>query len=258
MTTLRELYSYFDGLFPKSLSCDWDNDGLMVSPAEDAAVRKVLISLDVTEQVSEYAKAGGFDVIISHHPLIFHKLPALSSDCVGASLPLSLYSEKISVMSFHTRFDAAKGGMNDTLAEMLGITPVSTFGPDGEEVGRLCRLPEAIPFSSLCNRVKNTLGAPNICASKSGEFSKEIALLGGDGKDFISAAIKSGADTFITGGASYNSMLDARASGLSVIEAGHYYTEFPPFATRISGLLSEAFPEISARVCPVGCEILYI
>lgn len=256
MATVKEIYSYFDGLFPRSLSCEWDNDGLMVCADSSAPVSRVLLTLDVTEKVLAYAKNGGFDLIISHHPFIFHKLGSITDK--SAALPLEALASNITVMSFHTRFDAAEGGMNDTLAKLLGLTATGSFGPEGEEnCGRICEIPP-VPFSSLVNKVKDVLSAPNICAAKANPNSTKVALLGGDGKDFIGAAVSAGADTFITGGASYNSMLDACAAGLSVIEAGHYQTEFLPFTSRISELLAGKFTDLQQEISPVGCEILYI
>lgn len=258
MATVKEIYGFFDALFPKELSSGWDNDGLMVCRSSSQEVSRILLALDVTENTFAYAKMGGFDLIISHHPLIFRPLSSLSDECPSATLPLSALNSKISVMSFHTRFDACSGGMNDTLAGLLGLTVTGAFGPEGDEnCGRLCET-EPVAFSALCKRVKKTLSSPNVRAAKANNRSEKIAVLGGDGKDFIRAALRSGADTFITGSASYNSMLDACAAGLSVIEAGHYHTEFLPFVTRISELLREHFPQTPFEICPVGCEILYI
>lgn len=253
MPTVKELYDFIDGLFPREYSCEWDNDGLMVCVDSSKKAGKVLITLDVTEKVADYAQKNGFDVIISHHPLIFRKLSGLSEQCPAAALPIKLISSGISVMSFHTRFDAGKGGMNDTLAEMLGLDTVSGFGPDGDDCGRICD--GDIAFDTLLEKLKTVLGAPALTFTKVCEKCRKIALLGGDGKDFVFAALAAGADTFITGDAGYNVMLDAAARGLSVIEAGHYYTEYSPFVEKISALLAEKFPGLETEFYRFGCEI---
>lgn len=74
MADVKEIYSHLDSLFPRSLSCSWDNDGLMVCPDSSGKVKKVLLALDVTQKVANEAICGGYDVIISHHPLIFRPL----------------------------------------------------------------------------------------------------------------------------------------------------------------------------------------
>ena len=69
MATVSEIHSYLDTLLPRSLSCEWDNDGLMVTGDKNAEVKKILFTLDITMQAVEYAEKIGADLIISHHPL---------------------------------------------------------------------------------------------------------------------------------------------------------------------------------------------
>ena len=80
MITTGELYSYFDRKIPRALSCDWDNDGLMVCADSTREVKKALFALDVTDAVADYTIAGGYDLIISHHPLIFSPLKAINTE----------------------------------------------------------------------------------------------------------------------------------------------------------------------------------
>ena len=115
MTTI-ELYNYLDKLIPTSLSCDWDNDGLMCCPDEGAVVKKVLIALDITERTVDYAIEGGFDTIISHHPLIFSRVSHLTQQSNTSRKLIKLVKNGISAMSFHTRLDAVEGGVNTALA----------------------------------------------------------------------------------------------------------------------------------------------
>ena len=89
---VRELYSRLDARIPRSLSCDWDNDGLMCCPCGDKCVDKVLIALDVTSEVIEYAKNRGYDVILSHHPLIFNGLKSIDEDGLVSAKVLSVVS----------------------------------------------------------------------------------------------------------------------------------------------------------------------
>ena len=74
MAIVQELYNYLDEVIPRSLSCSWDNDGLMLCPNPFEQVNKVLLALDATEEVAEYAVKNGFDVIVTHHPMIFSPL----------------------------------------------------------------------------------------------------------------------------------------------------------------------------------------
>ncbi len=254
MSTVKDIYSYLDGLYPRSLSCEWDNDGLMVCPDSEKEVKKVLLALDVTQRVADEAISGGFDLIISHHPLIFRPLRQLSEEYAGALIPMKLFSAGISVISLHTRFDAGEGGINDTLAALLGLDVISAFGSEGEKCGRLCIASETTAHG-LCEKIKETLGAPCVLCGNPEKEIRTAALLGGDGKSFISEAIKVGADAFVTGASGYNAALEAADRGLAVIDAGHYHTEFLPLVTKMKSLFSSAFADVSVTVSGAGCEI---
>ena len=75
---VRDLNQFFEERIPASLSCEWDNDGLMCCADLDRKVERVLVALDITAAVVDEAIAGGYDVVLSHHPLIFHPLHAVT------------------------------------------------------------------------------------------------------------------------------------------------------------------------------------
>lgn len=222
--TFYELYKAFDVRFPKSLSCEWDNDGIMCADDLSKPVKKALIALDVTDEVVKYASKKGFDTIISHHPLVFKAQKSLCECNYTQRKLISLIKNDIRVMSFHTRFDAGDDGINDALAQTLGFKNIQKDLT--EPIGRICVLDEEISLVAFAKKVKKSLDAPFV--KYIGERPvKRVYLVGGDGKDMIANAIKNGADTLLTGDTSYNAMLDADEMGINVIEAGHFYTENP-------------------------------
>ena len=119
--TVNELSRYLNEKIPRELSCSWDNDGLMCCSDGEREVKKALFCMDVTPEAIDHAIDGGFDVIISHHPLIFRGVKTLSGDYGIPARLIKLIKNDISVMSFHTRFDAVDGGVNDALAELLNL-----------------------------------------------------------------------------------------------------------------------------------------
>lgn len=242
-----ELYNYLNDAIPSSLSCDWDNDGLMCSGDTEKEVKKVLIALDITEKVVEKAAGEGFDAIISHHPMIFKKIGAVEPSVASAKKAITLIKNDISAMSFHTRLDALCGGVNDVLCKKLGLNNAVPFGPSGEEMGRIGTLDSPTELDDFCAMVKNALGAPFVLASSCQKKVQRVALLGGDGKDFVSAAIISGADTYISGRISYNIMVDAPEMGINLIEAGHYFTE-APVCEFLSKLVKKADSSIKTEI----------
>ena len=221
-----ELYQYLNALIPRSLSCEWDNDGLMCCSVPDREVKKVLLALDVTEDVAELAVKEGYDVILSHHPMVFRPVSALNGETGVQRKLIKLIKNDVSVMSFHTRLDAVEGGVNDELAKRLALDGVESFGPEGEKMGRVGTVRESLFLEAFAKHVGDVLGSPAVLYSGNKRV-KRVAVLGGNGDDFISAAIAAGADTLVSGRLGYHPMTDACENGINLIEAGHYYTERP-------------------------------
>ena len=223
--TVKELYGSLSKKIPESLSCEWDNDGIMCAPDMSAEVNKVLITLDVTEEIVDYAIEREFDLIISHHPLIFKPVTHLTEENHVARKLIKLASNNISVFSFHTRADKVSGGVNDILAEEIGLKNIRPFGEDS--LGRIGELSEESELEPFAEDVKLALGADSVRYSDGYNSVRRVAVVGGDGKDCVRDAIAAGADTYLSGRMSYNVMEEAADMGINLVEAGHYFTEFP-------------------------------
>lgn len=225
MPKVRELYDFLNSKFPPSYSSEWDNDGLMVSDDPNREVIRVLCVLDVTDEVVDHAISNDFDVIVSHHPLIFKPLAGINCCDPKSSRALKCIKNKITVMSFHTRLDAVPGGVNDVFAKLMGLTDVETLEADGEAVCRIGNLQYAKSPAEFAAAAKKALQAERILYAESGSVVKRVAVCGGDGKDFVKAVKAAGADSYITGQLSYNIMMEASEIGLNLFEAGHFHTE---------------------------------
>lgn len=223
--TVKELYENLCEYIPEELSEQWDNDGIMCCPDSSCEVKSVLVALDVTEEIVDYAIERNFDLIISHHPLIFRPLGEITEENPVSRKIIKLISNNVSVFSFHTRADKVKGGVNDSLCELLGIADAVPFGEGG--LGRVGELATECELDEFTDLVKTKLSAEGVRVSDGYNAVKRVAVVGGDGKDFVSDAIAAGADTYISGRISYNVMEEASERGINLIEAGHYYTEFP-------------------------------
>ena len=223
--TVKELYEKLSARIPESLSEEWDNDGLMCSSDSSAEVKRVLLTLDVTEEVVDYAIERSYDLIVSHHPLIFRPVSKFTEDNHVARKIIKLINNGISVFSFHTRLDKVSGGVNDTLAALLSLSSVSCFGEG--ELGRVGTLSREMEFDEFSEFVKGALGVSSIRVANAYNTVRRVAVVGGDGKDYIAAAVKAGADTYVSGRLSYNTMEEAAELGINLVEAGHYHTEVP-------------------------------
>ena len=245
--TVMELYRALDAAIPRSLSCDWDNDGLMCCPLPEKHVERVLIALDITEEVVHDAIEGGFDVILSHHPIIFKGLKAVEPDNAVARKIMTLIRNGIAAMSFHTRLDALTGGVNDVLAERLGLKNTTPFGVDAVPIGRVGELPQEMTLDAFAELVKSALHVPTVSVADAHRPVRRVAVLGGSGSDDVGAAVAAGADTYVSGNLKYNQMVDAPDEGINLIEAGHFYTE-QPICYRLSDMVKALDGDIEVRV----------
>ncbi len=232
---ISRLYEYFDEKLPLELREDWDNDGKMLI-SSDKEVKKVIVALDLTPCVIKKAIDESYDLIVTHHPVIFKPIKGITDPKFTA-----LIKADVSVFSFHTRLDTVKGGVNDTLAALLGLKNIYPFA----EMGRVGDIEET-EFDVFAETVKGKLACEKINVVKNTDRVKKVALLGGGGKDFWEEAAKE-ADVYITGEMSHNTMLDAYEAGASIIEAGHFHTEFPVCRT-LADMIRDADPEISVDI----------
>ena len=245
--TVQELYRFFEDKFPAALSAEWDNDGLCCMPDPSREVRRVLVALDPTEAAVKKAIEGGFDLLLTHHPLLFRGIKALVPTHTVPAKLLGLAREGVAAMSFHTRLDAVAGGVNDILAARLGLFDVAPFAPEGEvPCGRIGMLKAPVDAADFARHAKEVLRAPAVVLAGSGMVQK-IAVCGGEGADFVSAAKAAGADLFLAGRIGYHRMLDAPEEGLLTLEAGHYATEFP-VCEYLKGLVRAAIPAVEVEI----------
>ena len=248
--TVRELYAILNKKIPSTLSCDWDNDGLMCCPDGSREVRRVLVALDATDSVCDAAIEGGYDLILAHHPFVFKGLRALEDENAIFAKAVKLIKSGISVMSFHTRLDALEGGVNDTLASVIGLKDVESFIGEGLPIGRIGVLDAPMSLNDFAELVKEKLGSPFVLASDAGREVRRVAVVGGDGKDFVGDVRALGADTYLSGRFDYHSMTDtpdAIGTPINLLEAGHFYTEFPVCET-LCNMIAEISPEIKCDI----------
>lgn len=222
--TIRCLYERLSNFYPEKLRCEWDNDGIMCCDNLDKEVSNVLIALDATMETIDYAINNNFDLIVSHHPLVFSSQKSLTTEKFTQSKLIKLIKNGVSVFSFHTRLDATQGGVNDILCHLVGLTNIEVDAVD--PVGRIGTLSTKADINVFSQNVKRALDTPFVLYNGN-NMVERVYVVGGDGKDLISRAIALGADTLLTGRASYNTIIDAKDMGLNIIEAGHFFTENP-------------------------------
>jgi len=117
---VSDVIGVLDELAPPELAYSWDRVGLHTG-SPDAGVSKVLVALSVTSETLRAARRAKADMIVSHHPLIWEPLKTLRTDLPEARLSLELASAGIACYGVHTNLDVVPGGVNDVLADRIGL-----------------------------------------------------------------------------------------------------------------------------------------
>ena len=241
MTTVREIESFLYGWAPRELAESWDNVGLLVGDPE-AAVERVLVALDITPQVAEEALKRGCQLIVAHHPVMncaWHPVQTVRADDRQGRTLTALLRGGVAAICMHTNLDAAAGGVNDILAEKLGLTQPEMLTE--EKIGRIGTLKCEIPLVEFTHSVIELLGCNGLRYVDAGRPVHRVAVGGGACGCYIPQAVAAGCDTFVTSDLKYNDFLDTE--GLNLIDAGHFPTE-NVVCPALRDRLQSAFPAV--------------
>ncbi len=245
MTTVNDILEFMETIAPMSLKMEWDNAGLLCG-SKDAPVSKILIALDPFTHVCQEAADWGAELIVTHHPLIFDPQRAITEDTpVGRSI-LMLCRNGISAINAHTNLDQAKGGVNDILAQALGLNNIETIFENGQQLLRRGDVPEQ-ELSAFLATVKEKLHCSGLRYCDGGKKVRKVAVGGGACGSDLYDALNAGCDTFVTADVKYNQFWDAKECGLNLIDAGHFCTE-NPVCRYLADQISAAFPNVEVKI----------
>lgn len=250
---VRDIAVLMENIAPLELKESFDNVGLMVGDME-STVSKILIALDCTLQVIEEAKKEKVELIITHHPLLFRKPSSVTTDTLLGKKIIELIKNDINLYSAHTNLDSIKEGMNDTIVRLLGfdsgkIIEVSRQrGYENSGLGRIVHVKEGIELQNLIKKVKEELRVSSLrYVGKESQLIRTIAVINGSGQDFFEAARRMGADCIITGDTTYHFVSDFKELGISIIDIGHFSSEWPALVS-ISENVKEQINKLDSSV----------
>lgn len=252
MTTIEAIDKYISSLAPTEYRESWDNDGVMLCGSKDAEVKSAVVCLEVSLEAIKYAIEVGAQLIITHHPFIFRPLKSVTGTSFS-ELEL-LVKNGISVLSYHTRLDKAAGGVNDVLAQTIGLENISVGADSFLRTGTLKAEMTAEEFAE---HLKTVLGCESMRVYfEKGKSIRTVSVCGGAGKEFLyeAAAIS---DAYVSADLAHNTFIDAKALGIALYDAGHYHTENPTVKRLVSILKSE-FPTVSFCDFDVGCPFFNV
>jgi dinuclear metal center YbgI/SA1388 family protein len=251
MATVADILKCIETFAPTYMKEPWDNVGLNCGRM-DKEVRKILVALDASTEACHEAKEVGADLLLTHHALIWKSGFVTDQSQWGRDV-LFLIENGIACVNAHTNLDEAPGGVNDELARLLGLTNVEVINPRGvNEQGRPWGLlhkgdVQEQTLEEFMALIKQQLGTPVLRYVSGGKPVRKVAVGGGAcGTEFMDA-VNAGCDTFVTSDVKYNHFWDSRDNGMSIIDAGHFYTENPVVAV-MAEKVRVAFPEITVEI----------
>ncbi|SFC63245.1 Nif3-like dinuclear metal center hexameric protein [Clostridium uliginosum] len=248
MNTVKDISKAIEKRAPKFLKEDYDNVGLMVGD-QNKEVKSILLALDCTNKVLKEGIDNKVDLIITHHPLIFKKPKnIIQGDLLGEKV-INLIKNDISLYSCHTNLDSAKLGINETVVEILGfnsdqiIETSSIKGFEDSGIGRIVKLENKIQLTDIINTIKSKLNINHMRVVEGNNKVSTLAIINGSGQDLFNKAKECGADCIITGDTTYHFASDFKEMGISIIDAGHFSTEWIAYLKSLE-FLKEEFKDI--------------
>ena len=232
MATVQDLLNILNDIAADDLAETWDNVGLLIGSPHHR-ITSVLLALDPTIELIGQAQNYGAELVITHHPAIFHPLKSLRTDQPVGTFIRSALQAGISVIGCHTNLDSTRGGVSDVLAQTLGLvnTEPLVAGKNCDDacgLGRVGNLEKAVNPDDFIARIYNALSPPWLLeAGPRPELVSRVAVCGGSCSDFSETALQAGADVFLTAEVKHAAARWAEEAGLWLIDGGHFATENP-------------------------------
>ena len=219
---LREIINSIESVAPRSAQEEWDNSGMQVGDT-GRDIQSVLLTTDVTPDVVDEAVMRGCQLIVSHHPLLFHGLKQVCGQTPQARIVEKAIKNNIAIYSAHTNLDSVIGGINTRLADKLGLIGISGLVVSG--LGAIGQLPQPVSYADFIETIRKKLECTYVRYTRPKKDQvKTVALCGGSGAEFIGEAIAQGADVYITADCKYHEFQDADGQ-IGLIDIDHWISE---------------------------------
>ncbi len=254
--TVQDIITIIEDFAPADLAESWDNSGLMIGhPAR--SVRGILLGLDPTLDLLEEACSIGANLVITHHPIIFHPLDSIRFNQPDGRFIETAISEQISIIGCHTNLDSTTNGISDVLADELGLRDIIPLVPGKDDkgncgLGRIGNYETGLSPDEFIVRLREACAPPWLLqAGPRPEKVDRVAVCGGSCSDLAPKALAAGVQVFVTAEIRHNIARWAEDAGLWLIDGGHFSTELPGlifFAKQVRKMITDRFAEIHIRV----------
>ncbi|MEN9715406.1 MAG: hypothetical protein RJA35_873 [Actinomycetota bacterium] len=262
MVQLQSLVERFEHLWPLSGAEEWDAPGL-VTGSFQSEVRKVMLTLDVTSEVVDFAVQAGADLLLAHHPYIMRGVKTISEQTAKGNVLAKAIRENLAIYAAHTNADIVEDGVSDILANALGLVNAVPLSDPAASVGhgRIGSLSEAMSLGEFATRVARVLPMTATGVRVAGDYNQvieRVAVCGGAGDSFLPIASAAGADVYLTADLRHHVVQDAReqaliSGGPAVIDVSHWASEFL-WVESAAEQLRRIYPDLVFEVCDLRTD----
>ncbi len=243
-TTVGEIRRVIHEAYPPQLAESWDAVGLVCGDPADE-VRTVAFALDCTQEVADKAVELGAQMLVVHHPLLLRGVTSVAADTPKGKVIHTLIRNGVALLAAHTNADKARPGVNDKLAELVGITPGRPIVPvepyenldEALGLGRVGELEQPMTLREFTQRVADALPETEWGVRAAGDperVVKRVAVSSGSGDSFLDQAAALGVDVYVTSDLRHHPVDEhlraahlAEPEGPAVVDTAHWASEFP-------------------------------
>jgi len=255
--SLDEILHFLRDLAPEESALPGDPVGLLIGPAAVRPVTTIGVCVDASVGAVATAIHAGSELVVAHHPLIYHPLKRINPaiDPIGRAVGLLVRSET-ALYAMHTNWDRAAGGINDTLARALSLGEFRPLAAEGERsLPRIGRLPAPMTLAALSHLIEERLDCRGSSSLRHTAFDNRtietVAVCGGAGAFLAAEVQRAGAGAYITSDVRHHEFIDAAGRGLALFDAGHYATEAPGMRA-LADHLAREYPAVRVIRCDEG------
>jgi dinuclear metal center YbgI/SA1388 family protein len=270
--TVAKIIQIMDQLAPPLLAEEWDNVGLQIGDPRQPAGR-IWVALDPSPEVVKAACQKKVDLLVTHHPLIFRPLTSIDFETPGGSIIQMATHHQLAIFSAHSNLDIVQDGVNDVLAQRLGLRNLAVLQPiqarerakenmtslTGDEtefgIGRIGALTRAGSLKSLVTMVKKRLKLDFVRVSGDLEMKvTRVAICSGSGSSLMQAFLSSKAQVYISGDIHYHNAREAETANRGIIDIGHFPSEHlmvDALAQQLESILSKDGIEAEIKACKI-------
>jgi dinuclear metal center YbgI/SA1388 family protein len=262
---LDSLIKEFEKLWPITNAEDWDVVGLVAGNREQQ-ITKILLTVDVTSTVVDYAIECGANLILAHHPLLLKPINNIAEDTSKGSLLSKLARVNVALYTAHTNSDAVPTGTSAILANSIGLSnsiALHSFDDGVHGIGRIGTLEEPISLGDLAAKLNSVLPATATGVRVAGSFERQvrtIALCAGAGDSYLTLALDKGADVYITSDLRHHpaqevlELAQARNREFALIDISHWAAEYL-WLDQAKSELEVVAPDLALEVCEIRTDV---